>query len=1400
MAFTDTRVKEAYVGDGTTVTFAIPFQVIFSAEDEVKVYLRDESVSPATQDLQTLGSDYYIDGSNVIFYTPPALDILVVVVRELELKQNFLDLINNGAFLPETHEKAMDAVVAMIQQLSERIDRAPLSQITEQITASYNYGEPIASTLIGWNALGTQVQLYSFDDIYADVAADLAAHIADTTAAHAASAISISAITNISATNVQAALAELQANIDLYFGTSALDNNKVLVTNGTGKIIASTITDTELGYLSGATSNLQTHIDNVENNLGLHVTDTTDAHDASSISVVPSGNLSSTDVQAALLELQSDIDGFGSIISSTDDVPEGATNLYYTNERVDDRVAALLVAGTNITLTYNDGAGTLTIDSSGGGSGMAIGDPVTSGTSGSVLFVDGSGNLAQDNSAFYWNDSTNTLIVGDPGSEGSGINLNGTTYNAVLKVSDLGVGNQAEIILHRHSTTITPAIVTSRSNSDTSSHGSVTAGMDLFFISGSGWTGSHYDTFAFINFSVDSAGTVSSTSAPGRIDLRVSPDGSDSPAIALSVRHNKSIEMPGYGTGIAHFSSSGVITSSLIVNADVSGSAAIAYSKLNLASSIVNADVSGSAAIAYSKLNLSGSIVNADISTSAAIGITKIANGTANQLIKANAGATANEFATLSGGTGLSVTFGVGTIALANTGVTSIVAGTGITVSGATGAVTVNSSITQYTDELAQDAVGAMVANSTKVSLTYVDGTPSLTADIIAGSLVNADISASAAIAFSKLATLTAGNVIYGVAGVPTSTALNTIAVTALTGTSNQITVSAAVGSVTLSTPQNIHTGASPTFAGMTLSGLSTGVVHSNGSGVLSSSLIVNADVDAAAAIARSKLASGSNDHVLINSGTGVMSSEAQLSVTRGGTSFGSYTAGDLLTATGATTLSKLAIGASGTILRSTGTAPAWATLATAGIATNTPSYVTLATTTDLTNERVLTGTTNQITVTDGGAGGNVTLSTPQNIHSGASPTFTGLTLSGLTSTGVLYNVSGVITTEAAFNYDQSTNTLYVPMVAGGTASSDNLDLMANDEAFDPTNTGRIRMMERFNFDESFSTSSNVSTAMLTGSGTHTTSAASYVFPAFSWNVVVEYSTSQTASVASAFSTALTFKPTTNGISDSVGSCIWLGFNSGPRWVPKGVGVSATTNDVAAYSAYPTSGVESATAGTITNMTSYGSFAPQNLVYELFVSPLGANTTWTNTRHLWIRQPYGSGSQVNHYGIDIENLTKGSTIIAGIRNQITSGSGKWFIYSSGSAASAHDGLFSFGKITAPSVAVDIDGGLSINSSGSVVNLTADNQVVTVGDRSYIRLSSNNATATNRTFVLTRSTRDGHVLVLEWTGTNAGELVDDSAQNGGGNHRLAGTWTPTQYDTLTLISNGTDWCEISRAAS
>lgn len=79
----------------------------------------------------------------------------------------------------------------------------------------------------------------------------------------------------------------------------------------------------------------------------------------------------------------------GAVILDTDDVGEGVVNLYFTVERVDDRVASLLVAGPNITLVYDDTLNTLTISATGGGSGGVL--PLTTGALGPVLVDDGFG-------------------------------------------------------------------------------------------------------------------------------------------------------------------------------------------------------------------------------------------------------------------------------------------------------------------------------------------------------------------------------------------------------------------------------------------------------------------------------------------------------------------------------------------------------------------------------------------------------------------------------------------------------------------------------------------------------------------------------------------------------------------------------------------------------------------------------------------------------------------------------------------------------------------------------------------------------------------------------------------------------------------------------------------------
>ena len=64
-----------------------------------------------------------------------------------------------------------------------------------------------------------------------------------------------------------------------------------------------------------------------------------------------------------------DLDYLGTI-ANTDALPEGATNLYFTDERAQDALAAAFAAGTHtgITITYNDASNSFSFAVTGGGS------------------------------------------------------------------------------------------------------------------------------------------------------------------------------------------------------------------------------------------------------------------------------------------------------------------------------------------------------------------------------------------------------------------------------------------------------------------------------------------------------------------------------------------------------------------------------------------------------------------------------------------------------------------------------------------------------------------------------------------------------------------------------------------------------------------------------------------------------------------------------------------------------------------------------------------------------------------------------------------------------------------------------------------------------------------------
>jgi hypothetical protein len=142
----------------------------------------------------------------------------------------------------------------------------------------------------------------------------------------------------------------------------------------------------------------------------------------------------------------------------------------------------------------------------------------------------------------------------------------------------------------------------------------------------------------------------------------------------------------------------------------------------------------------------------------------------------------------------------------------------------------------------------------------------------------------------------------------------------------------------------------------------STGILRVNAGTVSAGSDIVDSDISGSADITRTKLAPGTASHVLVNDGTGEVSSEAQLNPIRGGTGVnngantitlgGNINTASSFTTVGANTLTLTTSGATDVTLPTTGT------------------LATLSGTETLTNKTVVD---NSFAIADAGSGFNVT-------------------------------------------------------------------------------------------------------------------------------------------------------------------------------------------------------------------------------------------------------------------------------------------------------------------------------------------------------------------------------------------------------------------------------------------
>jgi|GEM_PF-5489955 hypothetical protein len=299
----------------------------------------------------------------------------------------------------------------------------------------------------------------------------LDAHINAASDAHDASAISVSPSGNLAATDVQAALVELQSDVDSRIlssekgaanGVATLDaggkvpvsqlpnsvmeyqgawnasTNTPSLSDGTGNagdVYRVSVAGTPTGFsdpsmstafavgdfviYSGSVWQKAPASDAVISVFGRQgvVTAQSGDYSASQITNTPAGNISATDVQAAINELDSEKFASADFDSSFDarlatkttaDLTEG-TSLYFTEERAQDAVGTILADTDTINLTYTDGTPEIKAD-------VKTQQSITSDASGIKLVGDAA---APGNSKYYGTDSSGTKGFHDLPTGGS---------------------------------------------------------------------------------------------------------------------------------------------------------------------------------------------------------------------------------------------------------------------------------------------------------------------------------------------------------------------------------------------------------------------------------------------------------------------------------------------------------------------------------------------------------------------------------------------------------------------------------------------------------------------------------------------------------------------------------------------------------------------------------------------------------------------------------------------------------------------------------------------------------------------------------------------------------------------------------------------------------------------
>jgi len=239
----DTRKR--YPGTGAQLIFAYTWKIY--AGTDLNVWLTDLNGAHTQQILNThytVSGVGIITGGNVTFITAPLATSFVTIVCDLPLTQE-TDFVENDSFPAVSQENGLDRLVKIAQQFDSKFNRVPvLPEATSKTSVVLPENISGYAAYLRWNAAGTALELV----------VDLPVGGGDqTVGGNLVVGGTITAPLLTPAGFVKNSVTGL-------LSTAPIAAGDLPAAISTLKLGAGIVSDTELGYLDGAASNIQAQI------------------------------------------------------------------------------------------------------------------------------------------------------------------------------------------------------------------------------------------------------------------------------------------------------------------------------------------------------------------------------------------------------------------------------------------------------------------------------------------------------------------------------------------------------------------------------------------------------------------------------------------------------------------------------------------------------------------------------------------------------------------------------------------------------------------------------------------------------------------------------------------------------------------------------------------------------------------------------------------------------------------------------------------------------------------------------------------------------------------------------------------------------------------------------------